>query len=185
MLISGPPRSGKSRAGACLSERLGADHFALSDLLKRLTHGHFGLDPTIATHHFEESKDQPRQEFGGLTPREAYIMFSESVLKPRHGNDHLGQCGRRRVAGNRDSMVVSVVSGVGFIDEVKPLMDEAGARHTLHIRVQSTRETTPEDSRETLELARLGIEEVDVTFAGCDQFLAALEQRLAGICLDA
>ena len=185
VLISGPPRSGKSRAGACLSERLGADHFALSDVLKRLTHEHFELDPSLAPHHFEEHKDQPRQEFGGLTPREAYIMYSETVLKPRHGNDHLGQRARRRVAGNRDMQVVSVVSGVGFLEEIHPLIDESGARRTLHIRVQSTRATTAEDSRETLELAKMGIVEVEVIFRSCGQFLAELERQLPGICLNA
>lgn len=185
VLISGPPRVGKSRAGTCLSQRLGADHFALSDLLKRLTHEHFELDLSLAPHHFEEHKDQPRQEFGGLTPREAYIMYSETVLKPRHGNDHLGQCARQRVAGNRESKAVSVVSGVGFLEEISPLVEEADARHTLHIRVQSTRETTAGDSRETLELAKMGIEEVEMIYRGCGQFLAALELQLPGICLDA
>ena len=184
VLISGPPRAGKSRAGACLAERLGADHFALSDLLKRLTHEHFGLYPVPATHHFEESKDQPREEFGGLTPREAYIMYSETVLKPRLGNDHLGQCGRQRVAKNRGLMAVTVVSGVGFMEEIRPLIDEAEARHTLHIRVQSTRESAPEDSRETLELTNLGIDEVEVIYTGCAQFLAVLAQQLPGVCLD-
>ena len=82
VLISGPPRSGKNRLGNDLSGILDADHFALSDALKRMTHAHYGLDPELDVFHFEDRKDAPAKEFGGLTPRAAYIHFSESILKP-------------------------------------------------------------------------------------------------------
>ncbi len=178
VLISGPPRSGKNRAGICLAERLKADHFALSNMLKRLTHDHFGLGPDRPPLAFEDRKDMPMREFGGLSPREAYIMYSETILKPQRGSDCLGQAGKKRVAANRAKERVSVVSGVGFLEEIMPVIDAVGSPLALHIRIAPVRDAQVEDSRENLDLASLGVTEIQIENRGCRSFLASLQRRL-------
>ena len=158
ILVSGPPRAGKSRIAAGLAAQLPADHFALSDVLKRQTHAHHGLAPTLPVDAFEAGKDVPCPEFGGLSPRQAYIDFSENHLKPRFGSDHLGKIASARVARNRRAGRISIVSGVGFVDEVEPLINAAVAGKTLHLSLRSRPGTVPvADSREALDLSRFGI----------------------------
>ena len=181
ILVSGPPRSGKNRAGVCLAEYLRADHFALSNALKRLTHRHYGLEESLRPQHFENSKDLPSSKFHGLSPRQAYIEFSETVLKPRHGRDYLGRIGASRVMKNRKKGVVSIVSGVGFMDEVMPLIDEAGSRWTLHLRIvnPNPESSSPSDSREELDLDACGVRTVEIHSGDCSCVVGQLSRLIS------
>ena len=181
ILISGPPRSGKSRAGVCLAEWLDADHFALSNMLKRLTHDHFGLGTVLSPLHFEAYKDKPMRQFGGLTPRDAYIMYSETIMKPTHGNSYLGQVGKRRIKSNHENGRISVVSGVGFVDEIRPLIDAVGGLNSLHIKINPVNAKLFEDSREPLDLSHLSVTEIEVENRGCNELLASIQQHLPSI----
>ncbi len=158
ILISGPPRAGKSRFGRYLSGWLRADHFALSDKLKELVHQYYGIAECDIMA-FEDCKDETRSEFNGKTPRQAYIEFSEEILKPHMGSAWLGKLVVKRVAINAARGTPSVISGVGFIDEVRPLIDMIGADRCLHIRVLPTSGSPPasEDSRGELDLEALGV----------------------------
>lgn len=178
VLISGPPRSGKNRAGGCLAGRLDADHFALSNSLKRQTHNHYRLGADLGPLTFEDCKDQPMPQFGGLTPREAYILYSETVMKPLHGKDCLGRQAVERVRRNKASGRISLISGVGFLDEVRPLIEEAKGKSTLHIQVLPVKQDVHGDSREKLSLSFLGVQEVEVENHGCSAFLDALQRAL-------
>lgn len=178
VLISGPPRSGKNRAGACLAERLGADHFALSNMLKQLTHQHFGMGSELPPLEFESCKDTPMKEFGGRTPRQSYIMFSEKYLKPRYGNDYLGRVGKNRIKSNKEKGRISIVSGVGFIDEIRPMIEAVGKFETLHIKIAPLRYKHIEDSREKVNLSNFDLKEINVENRGCSEFLAHLCQKL-------
>lgn len=178
VLISGPPRSGKNRAGACLAERLDADHFALSNMLKHLTHQHFGMGAELPPLEFESCKDKPMIEFGGMTPRQSYIMFSEKHLKPRYGNDYLGRVGGNRIKSNKDKGRISIVSGVGFIDEIRPMIEAVGKFETLHIKINPLRCEHIEDSREKVNLSNFDLKEINVENRGCSEFLAHLCQKL-------
>ena len=180
ILISGPPRAGKSRFGKYLSGWLGADHFALSDKLKQMTHSHYGIGD-CSVMEFEDCKDEPRREFNGRTPRQAYIEFSENTLKPRMGTDWLGKVACDRVAGNLSDGVVSVISGVGFIDEVRPLILCAGAERCLHIHVLpvSTMTRNVTDSRERLDLEALGVPALRLAHTTPLEFVEKIREYLA------
>lgn len=180
ILISGPPRSGKNRAGTCLSETYGGDHFALSDYLKSRTHMHYGLGEDIPIFHFEARKDQPCPEFSGKTPREAYIDYSERILKPKYGNGYLGEIAAGRVAGNAREGKVSIVSGVGFFDEVKPLIRAAGSDSTVHIVLDylQGKEVSIADSREHLDLNAASVCTIRLTNSGCAGFVRDFKAEL-------
>lgn len=180
VLISGPPRAGKNRAGACLQEHYGGDHFSLSRTLKLLTHAHYDIDPAATEFHFEQVKDDPRAEFGGLTPRQAYIDYSERILKPRHGAGHLGHLSCDRLRRNSRRNCLSIVSGVGFLAEVTPLIMSVGTTRSLHLRLAHPQGLMAEDSRESLDLYDLGVRTMDLVYTGCAQLIADLERAGAG-----
>ncbi len=181
VLISGPPRSGKNRLGNDLSGILDADHFALSDALKRMTHAHYGLDPELDVFHFEDRKDAPAKEFGGLTPRAAYIHFSESILKPKHGDDHLGALAKRRIAANRDERRITLLSGIGFEEEAKAVVDVVGADRTLHVELEYP-DGSPlsiSDSRRPLDLTSDGVRKLTLIGGFGSDLLERLEPHLS------
>lgn len=177
VLISGQPRCGKSHAGRALATFFGGDHFAVSDYLKDLTHRHYGLPASMSADAFEETKDVARPEFGGKTPRQAYIHVSEKIIKPRYGESYLGGLAAERL---RTSLFpISIVSGVGFKAEVLPLINVAGAHNALHIRVTpvATGLPAPEDSRERLDLTEFGVQEADVV----NEFTPAFRDELRSL----
>ena len=178
ILLSGPPRAGKNRAGACLQDWLNGDHFALSNALKRMTHDHYGLGSNIPPLHFEDVKDLPAPQFGGLTPRQAYIRFSEEIMKPRFGDGYLGLIGGKRVTGNRRRGKVTIVSGVGFFDEVMPLIDAAGCTQTLHIRVKPAGRPVRSDSRKPLDLSSIGVDSVELVNRDCSQLISDVARSI-------
>ncbi len=173
VLISGPPRSGKNRAGSCLARYLRADHFALSDHLKRQTHKHYGLAEDTPILQFESRKDTPSREFDGLTPREAYIDYSERVIKPQFGTGFLGELACKRIEENSLVERISIVSGVGFLDEVLPLVNSASPRRTFHIALEYPAGECPgiRDSRECLDLTPLGVKTATLVNEECDAFI--------------
>lgn len=182
ILISGPARAGKSRFGRYLSGWLKADHFALSDKLKQMTHLHYGIGHCRVME-FEDCKDEPRREFHGKTPRQAYIDFSEGILKPCLGSGWLGTFASERVAGNLSKGVVSVISGVGFVDEVQPLIQCVGAERCLHICVLpgSNLPNDISDSRERLDLETFGVPVLRLAHTTPLEFVERIREHL-GAC---
>ena len=178
ILLSGPPRAGKNRAGVCLQNWLNGDHIALSNALKRMTPDHYGLGSSIPPLHFEDMKDLPAPQFGGLTPRQAYIRFSEEIMKPRFGDGYLGQMGGSRVTGNLRRGRVTIVSGVGFFDEVVPLIEAAGRHRSLHIRVKPVRGDVRSDSRKPLDLSSIGVDSVELVNRDCSQLISDVAQSI-------
>ncbi len=180
VLISGPARAGKTRAGRLLAAYLGADHFALSDQLKRMTHHHYGLADDMQADHYEDVKEIPSADFAGLSPRTAYIDYSENHLKPRYGDSYLGEQASRRVRSNLHRGKTTIVSGVGFLAEIRPLIATAGISGTLHVRIlpRPSRHAAPVDSRSQLDLGRYGIEEMAITSPHAYTLAQAIRTRL-------
>lgn len=164
VLISGPPQSGKSTAGKAIAAHFGADLFAVSDRLKLETHAYYRLPKSLAPDHFEGVKDQPLEEFAGLSPRQAYIFVSEKIIKPQFGDGFLGHCAAQRLRDDRYAL--KVITGTGFIEEVIPLVEAVGSDNTLHIRVTpeaSHARSDIEDSRHALNLTSYGVAEIDLS----------------------
>ncbi len=186
LLLSGPPRSGKNMAGAAIGRRFGADHFALSDQLKIDTHSFYGLGNNLPVMHFENVKDSPCLEFGGLTPRQAYIDYSENYLKPRFGSCRLGEIAVSRIKRNIGEGRLSILSGVGFLDEVRPVVEAARSDCCLHLVVVAAAdaESPIVDSRERLDLRKLGVSEFSVandrTGAFIDEICSIVNSFRAG-----
>lgn len=86
ILLNGPPRAGKDTAVEALAEAIGGsvEIFKFTQPVKDLTHRNAGL--ACRHDHYEELKDTPLPEFGGRTPRQAYIDTSRD-LKARYGED--------------------------------------------------------------------------------------------------
>ena len=157
------------------------DHFALSDILKIETHKHYGLAKDLPIFHFEDTKDDTSVYFGGLTPREAYINFSEQIIKPKFGKSYLGRKVLPRVIRNKENHTPSIISGVGFLEEVMPLIKCVGTSSALHLEIikEDNPSDTLQDSRHKLDLRVWGVSELAIGPSDESDFLAKVEHHIA------
>lgn len=155
--LNGPPRSGKdSLANAMWDLDKYVVRMPLAAILKQRTHEALGI--RRPWNFYEDKKDEPLDEFFGMTPREAYIWFSESVMKPKFGNDIFARlwfkefcqwmetCGR--VFEVREPHIV--VSDTGFIDEVKYIAALFGRQNCTFVQVFREGRDFKNDSRSYL-----------------------------------
>lgn len=145
IIFNGPPRTGKDHAARFIErqiETVGVCPVAISriaDVLKQHTHEKYGLTG-MPPHLFEEVKDNPRPEFGGLTPREAYIRHFRDDLEPRWGESALGDLFARRLheqsLANDQPGTVHLLPGAGYWPEVAPIAAMFDPDRILLLRIE-------------------------------------------------
>lgn len=151
VLVCGPPRSGKDTVGRALLRGIeDAEVVKVAGALKLATHALYGISNATASA-FESVKDEPRPEFFGRTPRQAYIEFSEKMVKPILGEQHFGRVLAQRIRALKH-MRVAVVTGSGFAAEAMPLVREFGADRMLLIHLHRNGCTFDGDSRSYIEI---------------------------------
>lgn len=186
ILINGPPRSGKDTAGeiihGILNTRKGPDHITphldkFAELVKERAHGLYGLvdqDGPLFASYFEDVKDQPRSEFLGLTPRQAYIAVSETYYKPTHGENIFGRLMLERIRSfHKGRCGVVILTDSGFAPEAQVLIDEYGAGNVFLIRLHRPGFDFEGDSRGYIHLD--GIDSVDVTATTVEELRSELK----------
>lgn len=136
IILNGPPQCGKDK----LADHLVASYpnfkkAKFADELKKMTHRAYN---TIrqAPNAYEDVKDIPNVDFFGLTPRQAYIGFSENFIKKMHGKDFFGLLLAANIqTRHHKENDVFVISDGGFSEEVEPLIKVFGAKLTTIVRL--------------------------------------------------
>ena len=151
VLLNGAPGSGKDSAGRALLKGLyGTEIVKLAGALKAATHELFGLHG-LAPGGFEAVKGEPAPEFFGLTPREAYILVSEKMVKPVLGEDFFGRVLVNRIRRLRNCRIAAVTDS-GFVDEARPVVEAFGPENVLLARLHRPGHTFKGDSRSHIDL---------------------------------
>ncbi len=120
--------------------------------LKDMVHRAFGLD--VRHDHFESCKDEPQEVFHGKTPRQVYIAFSETFVKPLYGVGFFGSVLRESLlytCAFRSTPVSAVaISDSGFREEALEVMK--GFDKVLLVRIHRPGKTFDGDGRSYIEL---------------------------------
>lgn len=120
-LINGPPRVGKDTVGNILREQHQASVWKFAIPLKERTHALYGLVDLeglpLPHDHFEDRKDEPLEEFMGLSPRQAYIEVSERHFKRLHGADVFGRLAEPELRMLEGSVGAVAMTDSGFLEE--------------------------------------------------------------------
>ena len=156
ILINGPPRSGKDFAGRAIAAAIpGPTRIVkMAKELKERCHAAHRLinvhGEPFAHDTFEDNKDKPTAVFEGMTPREAYIAFSENWIKPTFGAAQLG----RWLADDIDEFpcATHIVTDSGFTEEAMVLVQEFGAENITLLRVHRKGYDFSGDSRGYIDL---------------------------------
>lgn len=167
VLFNGPPGSGKDTAA-----NLAAKHYPEKSVLKvkfakpvkEGCHGLFGLfdeERRVLPHdHYEKVKNTPSGDFLDMSPREAYIWYSEEVMKPKFGQDIFGKLALREIREEIMSRVYLhnipayrvFVSDSGFRKEAEVLQRFFGAKNVALVTVKRPGCTFEGDSRSYIDL---------------------------------
>jgi hypothetical protein len=183
ILLNGPPRSGKNTAANMLADVLtNSAIIGFSHHLKRMTHGvYFGrdgweMDPDA----FDGCKDVPQPMLSGMSWRQAYIFYSEKVIKPLHGKEWFGsQFVKAAQASGAD---IVVVPDSGFVQEAERTVREFGAANVRLCRLYKDGCSFAGDSRGYISLKHLGVVEHEINNVhGAPQIMRDQMERLAGV----
>ena len=168
VLLNAPSRSGKDFAAKYLTKNVPScrlDKFAR--ILKEKTHALYGFH-WRPWDYYEDCKDEPNDDFFGLTPRKAYISVSEMYFKVQHGNKVFGKFLADDLEKFNESIIA--VSDSGFVEEAEVLIDRYGHNNVMLIRIHRDGYTFARvnDSRSYIELP--AITNYDVHNAGDETF---------------
>ena len=109
-----------------------------------------GADGRVARHNaLERVKDVPHRALMGMTPREAYIWYSEEVMKPKFGKDVFG---KMFVQDNADKRGPIFVSDSGFEEEAYAVVEHFGMNNVMLVRLHREGHDFSRDSRSHLNL---------------------------------
>lgn len=175
LLLNGPPSCGKDFAGKFILENfkeVTLDKFAR--VLKERTHALYGF-PERAWDYYEDSKEIPTEDFFGLTPRQAYILVSETYFKPQHGKDIFGKILAKELDNCFKDLVV--ISDSGFPEEAQVLIEKYGAENVILVRVHRDGCDFSNDSRNYLYL---NVCNIDIDNRGDETYLKEVEELVNG-----
>ena len=168
ILVNGPPRAGKDTAQEAVEASV---RCKFAQAVKEGTHAAFGLNVSdYPMDVFEAVKDEPNALFFGRTPREAYIAYSETFMKPFTGDKQV--FGKLLIRWINDKVDVwddndlphlpFIVTDSGFREEAEAIVNEYGAENVLLIRTHREGCNFDGDSRSYIDLDDLGVWTVDV-----------------------
>lgn len=176
VLINGPKRSGKTTfANLIKAKHFDVEVIGFSYHLKRFVHGvylgknGFKMDPDS----FDAIKDVPQELLDGMSWRQAYIHYSENVIKPLHGPRWFG-AQLIRSAREMDAYAIAVPDS-GFVDEGLHVVDVVHPENVLLVRMHKygcVYDHT--DSRGYIHLADHGVHELDILNNGTVEDLRGL-----------
>lgn len=171
ILFNGPPGAGKDTAVAAyeaLGRRYNTERRKFASAVKIGAHALFGLfndrGQPYPADTFEAVKNQPRDEFWGMSPREAYIWYSEEVMKPKFGPGIFGRIEARKLKPGR----IHLFSDSGFAPEAEEIAAIAGRRNMFLVRLYREGCTFEKDSRSYISLP--GVDTVDLKNDGGPTF---------------
>jgi hypothetical protein len=166
VLLNGPRRSGKSSIAYAIADSLEIDNsisvIGMSYHLKRFVHSiylgakGFQMDPD----HFDATKEHPQEILGGMSWRQAYIHYSENVIKPLHGKEWFGRMLIQ--AADYDCTGLIVVPDSGFREEAEEIVRSVGDENVLLVRLHRPGHGFEGDSRGYVDLSDLGVESHDI-----------------------
>ncbi len=134
IILNGPPGCGKGEAQKHLANIHYAKSLSFKTPLINTTKALYGISDRVWDSWYHPTlKEEPREELGGLSCREALIKVSEEIIKPAFGKDFFGKRVVKAIKddGFRQSSAYVIDDG-GFDKEIIPLMEEFG-RINLHL----------------------------------------------------
>jgi len=154
ILFNGPPRAGKDTAVNALVDTIVEDFeiIKFTGPVKDLTHRNHGLE--CAQDAYEINKDTPLPEFGGKTPRQAYIDTSTN-LKKVSGINAVAKLFVEAIHASKASVILN--PDVGDDMEALAVANSLGRENVLVLRIHKDGHDFSNDCRTWVQSDELTI----------------------------
>lgn len=163
LMLNGPPRSGKDSIANIMRDTLSNVFvYSLADPLKHAVHCTFDV-PDKSLKAYELVKDEVNEDFLGDTPRQAYIKFSESYMKPNYGKEVWAKIAIRKITQDlknynfENIRPVILITDVGFREEVTTFARTYGANNCTLIQLTRDGKSFINDSRNYVEHPKVSL----------------------------
>jgi len=185
IVLNGPPRAGKDTAIEILQEvfREG-DVYQFFRPIKEMLHAELGLD--VRHDHYETQKDEPLEEFGGMTPRRAYIDKGER-LQAEFGHSVLLDTYFEAISSSTAPILITTCGNDGEACEIASIF---GNDNVLVLRIHKDGCDFSQDSRSWVTSSHLNLRDIlnvhglqreyqKAVAAAASQWIDARRQELA------
>jgi hypothetical protein len=183
ILINGPKRTGKTTLATLFANAYPDDVAVIgfSYHLKRFVHSiylgetgwHFDPD------HFDDCKERQQDILGGMSWRQAYIHYSENVIKPLHGKTWFGKQ-LLRIAMSTKKRIIAIPDS-GFVEEAETLVRNVGTPNVVLLRLHRPGHGFEGDSRSYIDLAHVGVPSRDIYLPEGLNWLDLLQENMRDV----
>jgi hypothetical protein len=154
-VLNGPPRAGKDTGSEILLDVFkGAEVYPFFRPIKEMLHAELGLN--VPHDFYEDVKDQPCEEFNGMTPRRAYIDKGER-LQAEFGQSVLIDTYFESIANCTAPVLVTTCGNDGEACEISNIF---GNDNVLVIRIHKDGCDFSNDSRSWVTSQHLNLRDV-------------------------
>lgn len=155
IVLNGPPRAGKDTAIAILEQVFAeSETYQFFRPIKELLHRELGLD--VGYDHYEVLKDTPLPEFGGMTPRQAYIDKGDR-MQAEFGHSILLDTYFEAIASSSAPLLITTC---GMDSEGLEIASIFGTENVFVIRIHKDGHDFSQDSRSWVVSPTLNIKDV-------------------------
>lgn len=155
IVLNGPPRAGKDTAIAILEKVFPeSDVYQFFRPIKELLHRELSLN--VAHDHYEVLKDTPLPEFGGMTPRQAYIDKGDR-MQAEFGHSILLDTYFEAISSSNAPILVTTC---GMDSEALEIASIFGPDNVIVIRIHKDGHDFSQDSRSWVVSPTLNVRDV-------------------------
>jgi len=179
IFLNGPPKCGKDFAGEVMRHALYKSKiFKFATVLKIMAHKAFWRGSNCPCLNgpdaFEKVKDIPNPYFYEKTPRETWIAFSETFIKPLYGKDIWGKIllDELQLAIHQDCKF-AIITDSGFKEEAQVLIDHFGRDACTLIQIERNDCDFSNDSRSYLDL---DVKTIQLHNPGTSKFITLIKE---------
>ena len=148
IIFNGPPGCGKDHAIKHLCRTVSHSFSVKTSYYPReAIINAFGIHKFESDDHYNQYKDVPLQELGGMSFRQAMIAFSENFMKPTFGRDIFGKVMARDLEHIKHLGCRFVFTDCGFSEEIVGLIENMDKGNVNLIQVQRIGHSFDGDSR--------------------------------------
>lgn len=147
ILLNAPPIAGKDYVSNFLWDKFYMNQIECKDQLVKIAMAIAQMDvyEWSSLYNNRDTKELPTERLFGRSPREHLIYVAEEVIKPAFGKSYFGNIIAEKIHAD-----YNVVSDIGFIEEVTPIVDKVGQENVTLIRIHREGSSFEEESRSWL-----------------------------------
>ena len=171
LILNAPPNAGKDTIADYLVAHHGYTKLSFKSALFELLYKVFSIENPehfMEEYYTREAKEKPCSllRIGDriMSPREALIFLSESVVKPLWGDAYFGTRAVQLIDGSSSNLYV--FADGGFLAELVPLVDKVGAENITVAQIVRDGCTFKGDSRGYVDADSIGCNVVRVANDG-------------------